>query len=44
MHAETINGSDPLSVADAIIRKKTIVEGNGPLSDIECYRFWSFYN
>ena len=41
MHAETINGSDPLSVADAIIRKrKLLIEGNGPiLLDIECYRY-----
>ena len=40
-HAETVNGSDPLAVADAISRKREILqEGNGPaLLDIECYRF-----
>ena len=41
LHAETVNGSDPLSVADAVIRKrKILLEGEGPaLLDIECYRF-----
>ena len=40
-HAETVNGSDPLAVADAVSRKREILqEGNGPaLLDIECYRF-----
>ena len=40
-HAETVNGSDPLAVADAVSRKREILQkGDGPaLLDIECYRF-----
>lgn len=41
MHAETVDGANPLAVADAVARKRALlVEGKGPgLLDIECYRF-----
>lgn len=41
MHSERINGSNPLAVADAIERKRKILdEGNGPvLLDTTTYRF-----
>ena len=40
MHAETVDGTDPLAVADAVERKRALLlQGNGPaLLDIECYR------
>ena len=40
LHAETVDGSNPLAVADAVARKAEILRaGNGPaLLDIECYR------
>ncbi len=40
MHAETIDGGDPLAVADAVERKREILlRGDGPaLLDVECYR------
>ena len=40
MHAETVDGSDPLAVADAVARKRALLlEGRGPaLLDVECYR------
>ncbi|GGA48330.1 alpha-ketoacid dehydrogenase subunit alpha/beta [Pelagibacterium lentulum] len=40
MHAETIDGTNPLAVADAVARKKALLlEGRGPaLLDVECYR------
>ena len=40
MHAETVDGSNPLAVADAVARKRSLLlEGKGPaLLDIECYR------
>ena len=40
MHAETVDGNNPLAVVDAIRRKREVVEsGNGPvLLDIQCYR------
>ena len=41
LHAETVDGSNPLAVADAVSRKADILRsGNGPaLLDIECYRY-----
>lgn len=41
MHAETVDGSNPLAVADAVRRKRPLLEaGQGPaLLDVECYRF-----
>ncbi|OED40027.1 dehydrogenase [Chromatiales bacterium (ex Bugula neritina AB1)] len=41
MHAETVDGTRPLAVADAVARKRThLLAGNGPaLLDIECYRY-----
>lgn len=41
LHAETVDGSNPLAVADAVTRKRAhLVEGGGPaLLDVECYRF-----
>ncbi len=41
MHAETVDGTNPLAVADAVARKRSLLlDGNGPaLLDIECYRF-----
>jgi 2-oxoisovalerate dehydrogenase E1 component len=40
MHAETVDGTNPLAVADAVRRKRALLlEGRGPaLLDIECYR------
>ena len=40
MHAETVDGTDPLAVADAVTRKREqLLQGNGPaLLDVECYR------
>lgn len=40
MHAETVDGSNPLAVADAVARKRALLlEGRGPaLLDVECYR------
>ncbi|MFV0491576.1 MAG: thiamine pyrophosphate-dependent enzyme [Pseudorhodobacter sp.] len=40
MHAETVDGTNPLAVADAVTRKRALlIEGRGPaLLDIECYR------
>lgn len=41
MHAETVDGSNPLAVADAVHRKRALLlEGQGPaLLDVETYRF-----
>jgi 2-oxoisovalerate dehydrogenase E1 component len=41
LHAETVDGSNPLAVADAMARKAEILRsGQGPaLLDIECYRY-----
>lgn len=41
MHAETVDGTNPLAVADAVARKRSLLlEGKGPaLLDVECYRF-----
>jgi 2-oxoisovalerate dehydrogenase E1 component len=41
MHAETVDGTNPLAVADAVRRKRALLlEGKGPaLLDVECYRF-----
>lgn len=40
MHAETVDGSNPLAVADAVARKRALLlERKGPaLLDVECYR------
>lgn len=40
MHAETVDGSNPLAVADAVRRKRELLlNGEGPaLLDVECYR------
>jgi 2-oxoisovalerate dehydrogenase E1 component len=40
MHAETVDGNNPLAVADAIRRARRILEsGDGPiLLDLQCYR------
>ncbi len=40
LHAETVDGTDPLAVADAVSRKRgLLLQGRGPaLLDIECYR------
>ncbi len=40
MHAETVDGTNPLAVADAVARKRALLlEGRGPaLLDVECYR------
>jgi 2-oxoisovalerate dehydrogenase E1 component len=40
MHAETVDGSNPLAVADAVERKRELLlTGRGPaLLDVECYR------
>lgn len=40
MHAETVDGSNPLTVADAVSRKRELLlTGKGPaLLDVECYR------
>ncbi len=41
LHSETVDGSNPIAVADAVERKRQIlVKGLGPaLLDIECYRY-----
>ena len=41
MHAETVDGTNPLAVADAVARQRAVLrEGRGPtLLDVECYRF-----
>jgi 2-oxoisovalerate dehydrogenase E1 component len=41
MHAETVDGSNVLAVADAAARKRSLlVDGQGPaLLDVECYRY-----
>ena len=41
MHAETVDGTNPLAVADAVQRKRELIlAGSGPaLLDIECYRY-----
>jgi 2-oxoisovalerate dehydrogenase E1 component len=40
LHAETVDGTNPLAVADAVARKRDLLlAGKGPaLLDIECYR------
>jgi len=40
MHAETVDGTNPLAVADAVERKRALLlERRGPaLLDVECYR------
>jgi 2-oxoisovalerate dehydrogenase E1 component len=40
MNAETVDGTNPLAVADAVARKRILLlEGKGPaLLDVECYR------
>ncbi|WP_304604891.1 alpha-ketoacid dehydrogenase subunit alpha/beta [Actinotalea lenta] len=40
MHAETVDGTDPLAVLDAMTRKRELLlRGDGPvLLDVECYR------
>lgn len=40
MHAETVDGTNPLAVADAVERKRALLlDGQGPaLLDVECYR------
>lgn len=40
MYAETVDGANPLAVADAVARKRAVLAaGNGPaLLDVECYR------
>jgi len=40
MHAETVDGTNPLAVADAVERKRALLlGGEGPaLLDVECYR------
>ena len=40
MHAETVDGSNPLAVADAVERQRAVLgRGEGPaLLDVECYR------
>lgn len=40
LHAETVDGTNPLAVADAVARKRALLlKGEGPaLLDIECYR------
>lgn len=40
LHAETVDGTNPLAVADAVARKRALLlAGNGPaLLDLECYR------
>ena len=41
LHAETVDGSNPIAVADAVARKRELlIKGLGPaLLDIECYRY-----
>ncbi|MCY3994882.1 MAG: thiamine pyrophosphate-dependent enzyme [Rhodobacter sp.] len=40
-HAETVDGTNPLAVADAVQRKRRLLlDGRGPaILDVECYRF-----
>jgi 2-oxoisovalerate dehydrogenase E1 component len=40
LHAEVVDGNDPLAVADAVRRKRALlVSGEGPvLLDVQCYR------
>jgi 2-oxoisovalerate dehydrogenase E1 component len=40
LHAETVDGNDPLAVADAVRRKRAVLKaGDGPaLLDVQCYR------
>jgi len=40
LHAETVDGTNPLAVAEAVARKRALLlEGRGPaLLDVECYR------
>lgn len=40
LHAETVDGANPLAVAEAVARKRRLlVTGDGPaLLDVECYR------
>ena len=40
MHAETVDGTNPLAIADAVARKRALLlRGEGPaLLDVECYR------
>jgi 2-oxoisovalerate dehydrogenase E1 component len=40
LHAEVVDGNDPLAVADAVQRKRPLlIEGDGPiLLDVQCYR------
>ena len=40
LHAETVDGTNPLAVADAVARKRALLlSGQGPaLLDVECYR------
>ncbi|MGR3512586.1 MAG: alpha-ketoacid dehydrogenase subunit alpha/beta [Paracoccaceae bacterium] len=40
-HAETVDGTNPLAVAEAVARKRALLAGGqGPaLLDVECYRF-----
>ena len=40
LHAETVDGTDPLAVAEAVTRKRALLRaGRGPvLLDVECYR------
>ena len=40
MHAETVDGTNPLAVAEAVARKRALLlAGEGPaLLDVECYR------
>lgn len=41
LHAETVDGTNPLAVADAVTRQRErLIAGTGPaLLDIECYRY-----
>lgn len=41
MHAETVDGTRPLAVADAVARQRQhLMTGSGPaLLDVECYRY-----
>ena len=41
LHAETVDGTNPLAVADAVARQRArLIAGQGPaLLDVECYRF-----
>jgi 2-oxoisovalerate dehydrogenase E1 component len=41
LHAETVDGANPLAVADAVTRKRALLlDGKGPaLLDVETYRF-----